>query len=121
MKSSIKTITLAIALAGGAIAAAPASAAYVPAIPGVPGYIGEMAADDAGVTKVITIKPTTKWVNVDQGDVVKFVDETSGKSFVWNFDTKSWASFNLAAAAPGVLGDRHVEVYVDGTDDVSPD
>ena len=113
MKSSIKALGLAIALAGGAIAGAPAFAEYTAAIPGVPGFIGERASDDAGVTKVVTIKPTTKWVNVNQDEVVKFVDEASGKSFVWNFDTKDWASFDLAAAAPEVLGNHHVQVYVD--------
>ena len=116
MKSSIKVISLAIGLIGSAIVGVPASAAYTATIPGVPGYIGEMAANDAGVTRVITIKPGTKYVNVEQNEVVKFVDEASGRSFVWNFDTPTWASFDLAAAAPGVLGSHHVEVYVDGSD-----
>ena len=64
-------------------------------------------------TEVITITPDTKWVNVTQGDAVKFVDQQTGQSFVWSFDTPGAENFDLSAVAPaGVLAGQHVQAYV---------
>jgi hypothetical protein len=63
--------------------------------------------------KQITITPKTKAVNVTQGDMVKFVDQQTGQSFVWIFDTPGAEHFDLSAVAPaGVLAGRHIEAYV---------
>ena len=72
---------------------------------------GEMGMPDI-YNRVITITPQTKWVNVNQGEDVKFVDTATGQSFVWNFDTTN-PVFDLATVAPaGALGDQHVMAYV---------
>src|SRR5690349_8652242 len=55
--------------------------------------------------RVIQITPQTKWVNVAQGEDVKFIDTATGESFVWDFDTTNALSFDLASVAPsGTLG-----------------
>ncbi len=78
-----------------------------------PDAIGKLS-DPAWFGKVMTITPETRTVNVSQRDVVKFVYQPGGKSFVWNFDTRNWASFDLSAVAPaGVIpSGQHVMAYV---------
>src|SRR5258705_8341423 len=71
---------------------------------------GELGIADV-YNRVITITPETKWVNVNQGEDVKFVDVATGQSFVWNFDTTN-PMFDLATVAPsGALGGQHVIAY----------
>jgi Heavy-metal resistance protein CzcE len=63
----------------------------------------------------VLIRANTKFVNVDDGEVVKFVvQEPDGadKSFTWHFDTARETVGDLSKLAPtGVLG-RSVKVYV---------
>ena len=63
----------------------------------------------------VLIGVNTKFVNVDDGQVVKFVvDEPDGadKSFIWHFDVGRETVGDLSKLAPiGVLG-RPVKVYV---------
>ncbi|QRX84174.1 CzcE family metal-binding protein [Glaciimonas sp. PAMC28666] len=55
--------------------------------------LGDPVADSAA-TRVIVIKPDTKYVNVTGGETVKFV--VGDKSFAWNFDGSSdISSFDL--------------------------
>ena len=62
--------------------------------------------------RVITIAPNAKWVNVNRDETIKFVDASSGRSFVWNFKTPA-DRFDLnKVAPPGVLSGRQVVVYV---------
>jgi hypothetical protein len=63
-------------------------------------------------TRTIIITPTTKSVNVMQGEVVKFVDQATGKSFMWHFDTGTWVPFDLTAAAPKGALQQPVMAYV---------
>jgi Heavy-metal resistance protein CzcE len=103
MKSSLKIIALAAGLIGStAVFAA-----------GTPMYIGEAIDGATDAQRVITIKPDTKWVNVRENEVVKFVDAASGKSFVWDFDTGRDVAFDLSKVEPAILGGHHVAAYVE--------
>ncbi|RXZ36862.1 hypothetical protein D9O50_10440 [Oxalobacteraceae bacterium CAVE-383] len=105
----IKSITTLLAfaavssamLASGAQAAAPAGTAA--------GYGNSVAADTYG--RQITISPQTKWVNVTDGETVKF--DVNGKTFAWNVDTFSNDTvFDLAKIAPAGIEVNNVRVYV---------
>src|SRR5690349_3634203 len=62
--------------------------------------------------RVITISPTTKWVNVNQDETIKFIDAESRRSFVWYFNTPAM-KIDLEKVAPtGMLVGRHVEAYL---------
>ncbi|MGK5047883.1 CzcE family metal-binding protein [Janthinobacterium sp. GB4P2] len=62
-------------------------------------------------TRTITISSATKYVNVAQGDVVKF--DVDGKTFTWQFDTlRATASFDFSAIAPSDVNTHGVRVYV---------
>ena len=75
--------------------------------------VGDLGSPDF-FNKEITITPDTKWVNVTQGDDVKFIVQQTGQSFVWNFETPGAENFDLSAVAPpGVLAGQHVQAYVD--------
>jgi hypothetical protein len=94
------------------VAAALTSAAAAFAIgPQTSPYLGD-PGDASIADRTITITPATKWVNVTRGETVKFVDASSRQSFVWNFDTPTWATIDLAEVAPAGLGGRHVLAYV---------
>ena len=61
------------------------------------------ASEDQNAERVIKIAPDAKWVNVTEGETIKFIDEASGKSFAWKFDTIV-AVFELNRVVPaGVL------------------
>ncbi len=62
--------------------------------------------------RVITISPNAKWVNVNRDETVKFIDASSGKSFVWHFKTPA-DRVDLSKVAPsGVLSGRQIVAYV---------
>ena len=62
--------------------------------------------------RMITISPNTKWVNVNRDETIKFVDASSGKSFVWNFKTPA-DRFDLSKVAPpGILSGRQIVAYL---------
>ncbi len=69
-------------------------------------------ADSSAYARVIVITPTTKSVDVEQDEVVKFVNTATGKSFVWDFDTASWADIDLSTIAPPGVISAHVKAYV---------
>jgi hypothetical protein len=61
--------------------------------------------------RAVVIGPNTTYVNVTQGDVVKFV--VGNTSFVWSFDGPSTQSeMDLNAIAPSGVLDHHVKIYV---------
>jgi hypothetical protein len=71
---------------------------------------GSLAPASAAV-KTLTIKPQTKWVNVDNGETVTFV--SGGQSFTWSFRTlRETEDFQLSAIAPAGFNAGKVEVYV---------
>lgn len=63
----------------------------------------------AMVTRTIVIKPTTSFVNVTGGEVIRF--DVGDKSFVWNFNGQR-SSFDLARVAPASVLERKVTAYV---------
>lgn len=70
------------------------------------------ASEEQNAERVIKIAPDAKWVNVTEGETIKFIDEASGKSFAWKFDTIV-AVFDLNRVAPaGMLEGHPVKAYV---------
>lgn len=78
----------------------------LPALAEIPLNLLGDPAPPAAATRTITITPGTKYVNVEEGEIVKF--EAGGKSFAWNFDTaENVMSFDLnRVAPPGMLGQK---------------
>ena len=64
----------------------------------------------------ITIGPNTKHVNVNAGEVIRFVDQASGKTFIWKFGTTAKGDggyrFDLATVAPPGTLNRPIIAYV---------
>ena len=61
--------------------------------------------------RTVVITPTTRYVNVTEGDVVEFI--SNGKTFAWNFDSPpDVSSFELNRVAPAGALDHHVTAYV---------
>lgn len=78
----------------------------------LPPFYGEPGSENT-FDKVVNIAPDAKWVNVKSGETIKFVDLASGRSFVWSFQLRNFAVFDLVAVAPrGVLSHEHLTVYV---------
>ncbi len=67
--------------------------------------------DENRVTRVVVITPQTRWVNVESGETIRFVD-AAGNAVVWRFDTPSWATGALADFAPQFARARDIKVYV---------
>ena len=99
----MKKLSIVLGVAG--IVASVAAGAAVPAK-----LLGEpVAAEQA--QRTIVIAPTTRYVNVTEGDVVKFV--ANGTAFAWNFDSPpEITSFELNRVAPAGALDHPVTVYV---------
>jgi len=78
--------------------------------------LGEPVAPDRA-QRTIVITPTTRYVNVTEGDVVKFVAD--GTAFGWNFDSPpELGSFELNRVAPAGALDHRVTVYVARNDEM---
>lgn len=69
--------------------------------------------------RTVVITPSTKWVNVTQGDIVRF--DSQGRDFAFNFDGLAERPFDLAAIAPAGAVDHPVTVYVAPNPDNFPD
>jgi hypothetical protein len=64
-----------------------------------------------GATRTIVIQPDTKWVNVEGGEIIKFV--VGDKTFGWAFNVGNGvSSFDLSLVAPAGILNRHVMAYV---------
>jgi hypothetical protein len=103
-RNSLATAGLMAALSGAA-----AHAAYLP-----PSFhdFGQ-AVGDGSFTRIVRITPETRSVGVYRLEKIKFVDEQTGKSFVWNFNTIHSGNFPLAEIAPpDVLAGQAVQAYV---------
>lgn len=110
MKYTISNATLAAAFAASL---AVASTAY--AVSGDNGIHpqGEPASSNEA-SRVITITPDTKTIDVSPDAIVKFHNEQTGKDFVWAFDTPGGDRLDLGKVAPPeFLGGQQVEIYVD--------
>ncbi|MDB5763463.1 MAG: hypothetical protein JWQ21_2458 [Herminiimonas sp.] len=60
--------------------------------------------------RTVTIKPDTKYVNVQGGEIIKFV--VGDKAFAWDFNSPITRSFKLNRIAPPGVLDREVMTYV---------
>ena len=96
-KLSILLATLAL-LAGQGARAQAAGALY-----------GRTAALSAA-TRSIVILPTMRYVNVTQGEVIRFVAD--GAEFAYFFSSPNTAAFDLRKVAPEGALKRAVTVYV---------
>ena len=67
------------------------------------------AASPAAAERTIVIGPNTRWVNVNHGEIVKFV--ANGQEFTWEFDGVP-QSFDLKQVAPQGAIDHDVSVYM---------
>ncbi len=63
--------------------------------------------------RTIVINPDTRWVNVAQGETVRFV--AGNVEFGWKFDGPGSRSFDLAQVAPAGAVTRPLTVYVTGS------
>ena len=69
------------------------------------------SAPVSAAERTITITPDTKYVNVEGGQIVRFV--VGDKEFAWNFNTAtSINSFNLTEVAPPGVLNHAVRAYV---------
>jgi plastocyanin len=92
-----------------AVSACAAAAAHT-ALAANASLYGE-AVDAASTRKEIAVNPDTKWVNVTDGETVRFV--AGGQSFTWHFATyPNTTNFDLAAIAPQDFPGAGVRVYV---------
>lgn len=65
----------------------------------------------AAAQATIVITPVTRHVNVEGGQIIRFV--VDGKEFAWNFNTaSSISSFSLNAVAPVGMLNQPVRAYV---------
>ncbi len=75
-----------------------------------PTFLFGSPADAQVVGRVVTLQPDTRWVNVEQGEVVRFVSGST--RFAWRFDGRDGRSFDLQSVAPPGALTRAVTVYV---------
>jgi hypothetical protein len=68
------------------------------------------AANGESAERTIALTPGTKWVNVTDGEVVRFSKD--GHTFAWHFSTLNNTSFDLSAIAPAGVEVKGVRVYV---------
>jgi hypothetical protein len=103
MKTKSVVFTAAILLASAVALPVGAATDYA-------ALVGDPAPVSAA-PREIRIEPSTKYVNVEGGEVVKF--DVGAKSFAWNFDVgQSTSNFDLNEVAPkGLLG-HPVTVYI---------
>jgi hypothetical protein len=87
--------------------------------PAAPGALTKYRSENAplgvsaqGMTaeRTIRINAATKYLNVNQGEVVALVSDD--KAFTWKFDTLGTGSFELAKIAPQDFAAGKVVVYV---------
>lgn len=114
MNTSIRPLVLPLLLAGAAFASTSAQA--IPrthaADSHAADYYGTLDINAAPSTgRLIKIDEHTRWVNVTDGDTVRF--DVDGKTFTYTFD--AWNSVNsleLSAIAPAGVSVPKVRVYI---------
>jgi heavy-metal resistance protein CzcE len=78
----------------------------------------QRASISAVAERTININGGTKWVNVNHGEVVRFV--ANDREFTWYFDGVSQPRpFDLSEIAPAGFVDHGVKVYVGLGDDAN--
>jgi hypothetical protein len=111
MKKSIRILALPL-LAAAAFAATSAQASSFTYSVADYGMLDSGAAAAAGADHTVKIDANTRYVNVTDGDTVRF-DLGGGKGFTFTFDAwSSIDSFDLAAIAPAGVSVPNVRVYI---------
>ncbi len=64
----------------------------------------------AQAERSIVVGPDSPWVNVTQGETIKFT--AGGTEFAWRFDGRSTRSFDLREIAPAGALSKPVTVYI---------
>lgn len=106
MTSFTRNLILSL-LAGAAIASTSAGAAT---FRGVSDDYGQVVATSA-VDKVVQVDASTRWINVTDGQTVRF--DTDGKSFTFNFATwPGGQQVDLSTIAPKDMVVPNVRVYI---------
>jgi len=106
---NFKRTTIALVFASISSSALLASAHAAPPS-GSAADFGIQVADNASM-RAIAINANTKWVNVTNGETVRF--NVNGQSFSWHFDTyHDETSFHLAKIAPAGVMVGDVRVFV---------
>ena len=107
----MKKLFIAIAVAG-MLASATAGAA-------LPSDLLGQAAAPQQAGRTVVIAPTTRYVNVTDGEVVTFL--ANGTTFTWNFDCPpGTSSFQLNRVAPAGVLDHTVTAYVAPNPEYAP-
>jgi len=105
MKPRILTVVASLGLMG-VFAAAPLALAGQPHEDSLP----EAVHRSGSVDRTIAIDGKTKWVNVTEGETIRFL--VGGKIFAWIFDSYDQGKDLKQIAPKGMLGDRSIKVYV---------
>jgi hypothetical protein len=99
-------------IVAGLIAALSGVAAHAAYLPPSFHDFGQPVSDGS-YTRIVKITPDTKSIGIYRLEKIKFVDEQTGKSFEWDFDTINAENFPLAdIAPPDVLAGQAVQAYV---------
>lgn len=115
----MKSITslIAVALSAASLSAAAATRADLLGEPAQQPAV-ERAIVTAAYGRTIEITGGTKWVNVNHGEVIRFV--SNGREFTWYFDGVSQPQpFDMTEIAPAGFVEHGVKVYVGLGDDAN--
>jgi hypothetical protein len=69
-----------------------------------------VSADNVMPNREIAVNASTKYINVSQGEVVKFVSQQ--QSFTWKFDTFGRQPFALSEIAPKGFDGANAMIYL---------
>jgi heavy-metal resistance protein CzcE len=104
------TSAIAVALSAASLSAAAATRVDLLGEPAQPASV-QRAIVTAVADRTIDITGGTKWVNVNHGEVVRFV--SNGREFTWYFDGVAQPRpFDMTEIAPAGFVDQGVKVYV---------
>jgi hypothetical protein len=80
-----------------------------------PLLVANATASGLGVDRTIVIDSSTRWVNVNGGDVIRFI--ANGQSFDYRFNSYTQSHvYDLGKIAPTGALNRSVKVYVSADD-----
>ena len=71
--------------------------------------LGSAASTDSAA-RTITLTATSRWINVMQGESVRFISGTT--EFAWRFDGFGGRSFDLRQVAPAGALAQPITVYI---------
>jgi hypothetical protein len=76
-----------------------------------PLFIVSATASDRNVDRTVSIDPSTRWINVNGGETIRFI--ANGESFDHRFNSFTHSAvYDLGKIAPAGAIDRSLKVYV---------